>query len=99
MNKKIVLILLTGLLLSACGLSGRTTGYVYAVDETFSTYTHNIWIKSDLESSESDCYRIRNELVEQALNAMKEKKSLTMQYNREIWNWAGCTSELIVEIL
>src|SRR4051812_28963667 len=68
MKARILLLVLPLVLaLTACGRygHGETIGYVYAVDDGI--VWSKVWYKSTLESSQSDCYLVRDEAIKKLL--------------------------------
>lgn len=89
MNVKFLLIflLLILLLISGCGVYGQgtATGYIVAVDD--SIFWDSVWIKTDLASSNEDCYIIRdsnNDLGKSLQEAAFEKQRVRIKYSRHL---------------
>ena len=90
----ITVILLAGLLLlSGCWVygQGQTVGYVYAVDDD--VLWDIVWYKSSLESSESDCYVIKNDELKQKLRQVSGDQKVKLYYKRHIATWDSCSEK------
>ena len=93
MIKKLILItiiLSTLLLTTGCGKygTGETIGYVYAVDDGI--LWDKVWYKSNLESSESDCYLIKNDNIKEQLKKISGKAKVKLFYDRHFMTIANC---------
>jgi hypothetical protein len=94
MNKilKIGLILTLLLMLPSCIIYGKgeTIGYIYAVDDGI--FWDKVWYKTNLESSESDCYLLNTDNVnlKEELRQLSGKVKLKLHYQRHFMTWAMC---------
>lgn len=92
MNKKILIALLfvLPLFLGGCIVygKGQTTGYVYAVDD--GVVWDKVWYKSSLQSSESDCYLIKDDSLKEELRNLPSGTNLKLFYDRHLMTVANC---------
>ena len=92
MKKKILLVvLILGLLFTSGCIrygKGETMGYIYAVDDGI--IWDKIWYKSDLESSESDCYLIKDDLLKQQLKELSGDTKIKLYYDRHLITLSMC---------
>lgn len=82
-------------LLTGCGVYGKgeTIGYIYAVDDA--VLWTQVWYKSSLESSESDCYVVdtdKTDLIEKLKQASGETK-VKMKYEKHLYTLNLCPTE------
>jgi len=86
----ILLLLLLPLFLGGCIVygKGQTTGYVYAVDD--GVIWDKVWYKSSLQSSESDCYLINNDLLKEQLRSLPAETNIKLHYKRHLITIANC---------
>ena len=93
MKAKILLgtaMLLSLLFLTGCGVygKGQTQGYIYAVDDGL--LWDEVWFKSSLQSSESDCYLIKDDNLKEQLRSLPAATNIKLYYGRHIFTWSGC---------
>ena len=88
--KKIILILLATCLLFNTGCwvygSGKTYGYVTTVEDGI--FWDFVWVRAELESSQTDCYVIHenNNKLKSDLRIIAENKNrVELQFNRHIF--------------
>lgn len=91
--KKIImcLLLISTMLLAGCGIYGKgeTTGYIYAVDDGL--LWGKVWYKSSLDSSESDCYLIRDYALKEQLRELADDNvRIKLKYNRHFATLSAC---------
>ena len=93
MRMILFVMLLSLVLLSGCFIygSGKTVGYIYAVDDGL--IWDKVWYKSNLESSESDCYLIQNENIKQELTQLIGNTKIELTYNRHLITASICGGE------
>ena len=86
----LLLITLSTLLLTGCGIYGKgeTEGYVYAIDDGL--IWDKVWYKSSLESSESDCYLIKDDVIKQQLRAISSDTRIKLKYDRHFQTASLC---------
>lgn len=94
-SKKLITLIPLFLLLTGCGVFGKgtTTGYIYAVDDDL--FTDNLWYKSSLESSESDCYSVRNQALTEELRKIEVGTLLKLYYDRHFFTFWDCASDIV----
>lgn len=82
---KTFLILLLPLLLTGCGVygTGETIGYVYAVDDGI--FWNRVYYKTDLQSSETDCYIFSDDSIGEQLRALSGKDKIKLKYDRHFF--------------
>jgi len=69
--------------------TGRETiGYVYAVEDGL--VWDKIWYKSNLESSESDCYLINDDTLKNQLKAISGIQKVKLSYDRHFFTLSMC---------
>lgn len=95
--KKLLMLLALPLCLTACKYGeGETVGYIYATDDTM--FTQNVWFKTTLEASESDCYRVDDEDIFDELKALSGDGKVRMNYSRNMFTFIGCSSDIVTSI-
>lgn len=89
--KKFLLLLPIISILTACGEygSGSSVGYVYAVDDGGLWYD-NVWFKSSLQASESDCYLVKDPKVKSDLESLMGEIQVKITYSRQIVTASLC---------
>ena len=85
MKKKILLLALLPLLLSSCWITttnGRHNGQIIAVDKSGPFFqTWDVYIKSDISSSQEEMYCVRDEsLIPQLQEFSKLRQKVTIKY-------------------
>ncbi len=90
---------LLAIMLSGCMVYGKgeTVGYVYAVDDGI--IWDKVWYKSSLESSQSDCYLIKDETMKAQLRDITGKKKIKMTYKKHLTTVATCDNNTQDEIV
>lgn len=91
--KKIILALL---LISLCLLTsgcwkygkGESVGYTYAVDDGI--VWDKVWFKPSLQSSESDCYLIKDDALKQQIRDLPQDTKIKIYYDRHFITIAMC---------
>lgn len=86
--KKLLLLVLVSIILSACrfqsGTDGRQTGYIEAVQRTgYIWKNYRVFIKSSVDASQADVYCInqdKQELADSLFNAQEQNQRVTIQY-------------------
>ena len=87
-NKKILigLSIVTLMLFSGCVTygSGETTGYVTTIEDGF--FWGKVWIRSDLESSQTNCYLIKkhSNLKDDIIKHSKDKTRITLYFDKHL---------------
>lgn len=86
----IIGLLISLLLLAGCWVYGKgeTTGYIYAIDDGI--FWDKVWYKSNLQSSESDCYLIKNDALKEQLRSISANTTVKLSYNRHLFTIASC---------
>lgn len=91
---KIITTLTILLLLSGCIIygEGETIGYIYAVDDGI--FWDKVWYKSNLESSESDCYLLSttDDELKDTLRQISGNTKVKLRYRRHLMTVASCPS-------
>lgn len=93
MKRLIILGLLLGSLLFLTGCwvygKGESVGYVYAVDDGI--FWDKVWFKSNLQSSESDCYLINDDGLKDELKQIQgDTNKVRLHYKRHLFTVAQC---------
>lgn len=91
MKFKLILALVCLMLVSSgCWIygTGESVGYVYAVDDGL--IWDKVWFKSNLESSESDCYLINDEVLKEQIKTVSGNEKVKIYYNRHFGTLASC---------
>ena len=99
MNKKLLIIL--GLIFLSCSLSscipygkGKTIGYITTVESGL--LWDRVWIRAELESSQTDSYLVRKfkeEFKNDLIDSSKNKQRIELYYKKHIWCWAVGNSD------
>ena len=84
------LLLLIALASTGCWKYGKgeTIGYIYAVDDGIAW--DKIWFKSNLQSSESDCYLIKDDALKEQLRQVSGDAKVRLYYDRHLFTIASC---------
>jgi hypothetical protein len=84
------ILILCLLFLSGCWVYGKgeTVGYIYAVDDGI--FWDKVWYKSSLESSESDCYLLKDDNIKQQLRDLPNGIKVKLSYDRHFITIASC---------
>lgn len=90
-NFLIVVLMAASLVGTGCGVygNGSATGYVHAVDDGIAW--DNVWVKTSLDSSDSDCYLIspESELKDDLLSLPPDSR-VRIEYRRHIITLGIC---------
>jgi len=81
--KKIILTAML-LFLTGCGIygQGKTYGYVTTIEDGI--FLDKVWIRAELESSQTDCYIIDDNYLKNQLFQMAEQKQIKITVSEEI---------------
>ena len=98
MKKFLVLVLLIPLL-SGCWIygEGRTIGYITTVDDGI--FWDAVWIRAELESSQTDAYCIRKfnyKIKEELLEISRKKQRVELYYKKHIVTASAGVSDEVV---
>lgn len=96
--KKLFLLLAPTLLLGGCWVygSGETVGNVYAVDDGL--FWSRAWIKTTLESSESDCYVFDGDELRGKLMDVSGGAKVKLKYKRHFSTASACSNDEITSV-
>lgn len=101
-NKKILigLSIMTLILFSGCGTygGGETTGYVTTIEDGF--FWSKVWIRSDLESSQTNCYLISKHsiLKDDVVKYSKDKTRITLYFDKHLMTLADNNEGVITSL-
>jgi len=88
--KKIILTAML-LFLTGCGIygQGKTYGYVTTIEDGI--FLDKVWIRAELESSQTDCYIIDDNYLKNQLFQMAEQKQrLEITFDRHFFALTDC---------
>ena len=86
-----VMAIISLLFLTGCGVygDGKTYGYVTTVEDGI--FWDRVWLRAELESSQTDCYIIKDENLKSQLENIAEMKiRIEMQFKRHIFAMTMC---------
>lgn len=95
--KKLLLIIPSLILLAGCGQygTGSAQGYIYTQDEG-RIYDH-IWFKPSLDSTESDCYSLKDKDLKEQLSELSSDTKVKITYDRNTMIASMCGSDVITD--
>lgn len=104
MNKILLIgfLILTSIFLMGCGHygDGESVGYITTIEDNRDLIifpTKSLWFRAELESSQTDCYRMNENLEEVARVLSEQKVKVKIIYERHYVEF-GCSNDRVKEI-
>ena len=99
MKKTIIFLTILSLLfLTGCGMYGQGKSYGYITTTEDGILWDKVWIRAELESSQTDCYIIQNDNLKEQLRQVSElRQRVEITYARHFFTWVtDCYNDEIV---